>query len=209
MEYEFDPESILLDFEQATVNSVTKLFPDAEQKGCLFHMGQCLWRHVQSIGLRNKYINDDLFRLNVHKLIALAFVPVDDVTQAYSSMIIDFDHDVDELLEYFEKTWVGQRKTRGSRRTKPQFPIPLWNVYDRVIRDLPKSNNSVEANCILREQSKFEIDIEIIRVGQEPKPKKKIYATLDSRLKRIIATYNFESINDYLGRVAVNVKLNC
>lgn len=61
--------------------------------------------------------------------------------------------------------------------------------------------------CILREQAKFEFDIERIRAGQEPK-QKKIYATLDSRLERITAHYNFESVNDYLGRVAANVKLN-
>ena len=51
-------------------------------------------------------------------------------------------------------------------------------------------------------------DIERIRVGQEPKPKKKIYATRDSRLKRIVGSYDFEYVRDYLGRVAANVKLN-
>jgi len=79
-------------------------------------MGQCVWRHVQSIGLQNKYLNDEVFRLNVNKLIALAFVPVDDVSEIYSSMIIDFNQDADELLEYFEKTWVGEKKTRGKYR---------------------------------------------------------------------------------------------
>jgi hypothetical protein len=79
-------------------------------------MGQSVWRDVQSLGLQNKYINDEVFRLNVNKLIALAFVPVDDVSKAYSSMIIDFHHDADELLQYFEKTWVGQKKTRGKCR---------------------------------------------------------------------------------------------
>ncbi|CAF4396253.1 unnamed protein product [Rotaria sp. Silwood2] len=153
---------------------------------------------------------------------------LDDVTKAYSSIIIDFDHDADKLLEYFEKTWVGQKKGRGIRRTKPQFSIQTWNVYDRVLQDLPRSNNSIEgwhrafnnrvsikhpsitklAKCILREQAKFEIDIERIRVGQQAKAKKKIYATLDSRLKRIVASYNFESVGDYLARVAANVKLN-
>jgi hypothetical protein len=49
------------------------------------------------------------------------------------------------------------------------------------------------------------MDIERIRVEQEPKPKKKIYATLDSRLKKIVASYNFESVNDYLARVAASV----
>ena len=77
-------------------------------------MGQSVWRHVQSLGLQNKYVNDDAFRLNVNKLLALAFVPVDDVSRAYSSMIIEFDQDGDELLEYFEKTWVGQKKARGN-----------------------------------------------------------------------------------------------
>ena len=117
----------------------------------------------------------------------------------------------------------------GDRRTKPQFPPQLWNVYTRVVRDLPRSNNSIEgwhqafnrrvsmkhptltklANCIMREQSKFELDIERIRVGQEPKPQKKIYATIDLRLKRVVASYKFESVNDYLANIAANVKLNC
>jgi hypothetical protein len=52
------------------------------------------------------------------------------------------------------------------------------------------------------------MDIERIRVGQQPKSKRKIYATLDARLKRIADTYDFNSVNDYLARIAANVKLN-
>ena len=77
-------------------------------------MGQSVWRQVQFLGLQNKYINNDVFRLNVNKLIALAFVPVDDVSKVYSSIIIQFDQDTDELLEYFERTWIGQKKSRGN-----------------------------------------------------------------------------------------------
>ena len=33
LKFDFDPDSILLDFEQTTINSITKLFPDAVQKG--------------------------------------------------------------------------------------------------------------------------------------------------------------------------------
>jgi hypothetical protein len=52
------------------------------------------------------------------------------------------------------------------------------------------------------------MDIERIGVGQEPKPKKKIYATLDSRLRRIATSYNFGSVNNYLVHMVANVKLN-
>ncbi len=40
--------------------------------------------------------------------------------------------------------------------------------------------------CILREQSRFEIDIERLRAGKQLKKKKKIYANFDARLKRIV-----------------------
>ncbi len=81
----------------------------------------------------------------------------------------------------------------------PIHYVPLKSVhtsslYDHVARDLPRSNNSIEgwhrafncrvsikyptvtklAKCILREQTKFQMNIERIRVGQEPRSKKKI-----------------------------------
>jgi hypothetical protein len=78
--------------------------------GCLFHFGQCLWREVQSLGLQDKYSNDDKFRMNVKKLKALAFVPVSNVIHGYSSIINDFDEEDYDLLDYFERVWIGEKK---------------------------------------------------------------------------------------------------
>jgi hypothetical protein len=72
----------------------------------------------------------------------------------------------------------------------PQSFRPMHSVprHDRVVQDPPRSNNLVErfysafssrvaikhttvtklAKCIIREQTKLEMDIEQIRVGQEP-----------------------------------------
>lgn len=82
-------------------------------------MGQRLWRHVQSIGLQNRYINDELFRLNVNKLITLAFVPPDNVVKADSSLIIDFDQEADGLLTYSKTSLLLGSTTllRGFRST--------------------------------------------------------------------------------------------
>ncbi|CAF1558049.1 unnamed protein product, partial [Adineta ricciae] len=97
-EDDFNPDSILTDFETGTIKSIKSLFPNVVHKGCLFHFGQCVWKNIQHHGLQNKYQEDKSFHLNIKKLIALAFVPVLDVIKAYESIADDFDDDADEFL---------------------------------------------------------------------------------------------------------------
>ena len=145
---------------------------------------------------------------------ALAFVPVSDVIKDYSTIVDDFDEEDYELLDYFERVWVEQKKGRGlcpfkyiymtyliehkiysgNQRGKLKFSLHKWNTYERVIKDLPRSNSAVDvwhstfnhrvsikhpsitklAKCIIREQSRFEIDIERLRAGEQPKKKNKV-----------------------------------
>ena len=81
--------------------------------GCLFHFGQCVWRHVQDNGLAKKYQEDDDFRSNIKKLIALAYLPLDDIIKGFDLVAAEFDDDADDFLDYFEKTWIGEPKRRG------------------------------------------------------------------------------------------------
>ncbi|CAF4933851.1 unnamed protein product, partial [Rotaria sp. Silwood1] len=179
---DFQPESILSDFESGTIKTIKELFPNTVHRGCLFHYGQCIWRHIQENGLSTKYDDDENFTLNVRKLLSLPFVPASEVIEAFELIADEFDDEADTLVEYYEKTWIGEKKKRGAGRKKPKFNNELWNVYERVINDLPRSNNSVEAwhsafanrvsmahpsvaklaDKIRQEQSKFEIDIEQI-----------------------------------------------
>ncbi|CAF2928941.1 unnamed protein product, partial [Rotaria sp. Silwood2] len=66
------------------------------------------------------------------------------VTTGFDLICDQFDDDADDLLDYFEKTWIGEKRRRGTNRKKPQFHHKLWNVYDPVIATVPRSNNSVE-----------------------------------------------------------------
>ncbi|CAF4511903.1 unnamed protein product [Rotaria socialis] len=196
---------------------------------CLFHFGQCIWRHLQSLGLQKKYQEDKYFHWNVRKLLALAFVPVVDVIKAFEFIADAFNDDDDEdFIDYFEKTWIGEPKKRGVGRKNPLFTIDLWNVYDRESANLPRSNNSIEGwhnafakrvsiahptitkltDKIRREQSKFEVDIAQIRQGQEPKPKKATYRKLDDRIKRLVDDYHNVHLVDYMNGLAANVSLN-
>ncbi|CAF3408991.1 unnamed protein product [Rotaria socialis] len=209
---DFRPETILSDFES----------------GCLFHFGQCVWRQVQSKGLSAKYQEDENFRLNVKMLIGLAFLPLSDVITGFDLVAGEFnDDDADDLLDYFERTWIGEPKRRGVGRKKPQFDIPLWNVYDRVMANLPRSNNSVEgwhnafanrvtvahptmqklAEKIRCEQSKFEVDIAHLLQGHQPKSKKACHRKLDERIARLVRDYDPLRISQYLKSIAVNVSL--
>jgi len=81
--------------------------------GCLFHFGQCVWRHVQNNGLSKKYQENDDFRSNIKKLIALAYLPLDDIIKGFDLVAAEFDDDADDFLDYFEKTWIGEPKRRG------------------------------------------------------------------------------------------------
>ena len=122
--------------------------------------------------------------------------------------------------------------------------MQLKNVYESVVQGLPRSNNAVErwhrafnnhvsikhpsitrlAKCILREQARFEIDIERfqtgeqarfeidierLQTGEQPKKKKKNYQKVDARLKRIVLSYDVNNIEEYLTRIAMNLKIGC
>ena len=48
-------------FELASINASHQIFPNVENKGCFFHLGQSGWRKIQSCGLVTRYGNDEQF----------------------------------------------------------------------------------------------------------------------------------------------------
>jgi hypothetical protein len=48
------------------------------------------------------------------------------------------------LVKYYELTWLGCMNRRGDGWVPPRFAIDLWNCYDSVLEDLPKTNNAYE-----------------------------------------------------------------
>ncbi|PVD26834.1 hypothetical protein C0Q70_11981 [Pomacea canaliculata] len=109
--------------------------------------GQCLWRNLQSLGLQDWYLEPENSLL-IKTIQALAFVPPDDVIEAFQQLMDSLDADTDETLSdflaYFESTctWLGI--VQRGRRRRPKFDVAMWNVYNRVGDNLPRTNNSVE-----------------------------------------------------------------
>lgn len=53
-ELELKPLFVLTDFEKGSINAVNLEFPSARSKGCHFHLGQAIYRQVQSARLTKK-----------------------------------------------------------------------------------------------------------------------------------------------------------
>ena len=50
----------------------------------------------------------------------------------------------DDLLQYFEDTYIGRYRRNAPRHLPPLFAINLWNTFNRIDDELLRTNNSVE-----------------------------------------------------------------
>ena len=112
----------MTDFETATVKAFQHEFVGIQHRGCFFHFCQCIYRSIQSKGLQRRYENDSYFALQMRHLASLAFVPTEDVVKAFEDLIdrVDFPSEAQEVIDYFEDTWIG-RLTQSNRRRPPRI----------------------------------------------------------------------------------------
>lgn len=226
-EKNLNPASLLVDFERAALNSIKRHFPQSQIGGCLFHFGQCVWRRIQAEGLASWYAACPENALLIKSLQALAFVPLQDVNNTFEQFTAALDEEMDEILEdfltYFEATWIGI--VQRGRRRRPAFPQELWNVYERVVQDLPRTNNSIEGwhrafdlrvaithptlcrlvDRLRKEQADNELLIEQANAGVALPPIKKKYQYVNQRLKNLVGKYDTTPVLEYLRGIAQNL----
>ncbi|CAF4615362.1 unnamed protein product, partial [Didymodactylos carnosus] len=117
--------------------------PTAELSGCYFHLCQSLLRFLQANGFKQQYETDIEFADNIHKIASLPFLEPKSVVEGFESLCSKFGDDYQPILDYIEDTYIG--RVRGSTRRDPMFPIPFWNMHDRVLNNQHRTNNKVEA----------------------------------------------------------------
>lgn len=122
---------------------------------------------------------------------------------------------------------LGRLNPRSRRRGKPRYPIPLWNLYQRVLDDLPRTNNAPEGwhgavnraigyahptvsalvKFLQYEQSSVEVELLKIQSGiLSQKYSKKLYEEIDKHIKEVVPTYGTIPIVDYLKRIGRHFK---
>ncbi|KAK9717832.1 MULE transposase domain [Popillia japonica] len=138
------PRTITVDFEKPMITALRNEFPDARLRGCLFHFTQCILRDVKSKGLKQRQETDVEFALKLRMLPAVAFVPTESVVEVFETLSENeiFPPEAQEVVDYFEDTWIGRPHRR--QRRPPQFDLNMWSLYQSILEDLSKTNNSVE-----------------------------------------------------------------
>jgi len=177
------------------------------------------------------YQTDEDYAMKVKQMMALAFVPEADVIEVYEKLtssdpFINDAANVDVLIDYFDDNYMG--RVRRGRRGQPRFPIRLWNQYERVVNDLPRTNNATEgwhnafnsmvsvahptagrlARKLQQEQHSSAIKRNQLQTGQAHPKKSKTYQRVDAAIKTIVAQYSSEDQLTYLRNIARVVNIN-
>ena len=222
-----NPDSIMVDFELAAIRAFQNTFPTATITGCMFHFGQCVWRKLQAEGFSERYRNEPDFALLVKRLLALAFVPPQDVIDLFEHLIEDPAYrDIEAICDYMEDNFIG--RLRRGRRGPPRFSLQLWSQFSRVIDNLPRSNNAIEgwhnafnnvvgfahptttklARKLQQEQHSTQLLRRQLELGTTPGKKKKTYIRVNEALHTMVTDYNNRDPITYLGDIARVLNIN-
>ena len=141
-----EPRRIMTDFELGIKAAIFQVYDDCNMKCCFFHLGQSVYRRIQSEGLQTAYqdTRDDTIRNQTHMLLALAFVPIADIQCVFRKLKRSVHESLQPVLQYFEEIYIGI-SARGRRAaTTPMFPPTLWNQRDAALTGQHKTNNVSE-----------------------------------------------------------------
>ena len=139
------PNDVLVDFDRSAINAFQNL--NIEVQGCFYRLSANIWKHTQHLGFSQRYNQEEEFTLYIKMLPALAFLPAGDVIEGFEELVdtirILYDDVADDLLQYFEETYI-RRYRRNAPRRRPLFAINLWNMFNRTDDELSCTNDSAE-----------------------------------------------------------------
>ena len=207
-----NPTDVLVDFERGAINAIQAINNQVDVKGCFYHLSSNIWKHIQNLGLQQRYNDDQEFAVNLRMLCALAFLPPAHVIQGFDDLADhirqNYNQDVDELLDYFEDTYIG-RYRRNAPRRQPMFAIQIWNMFHRTDNELPRTNNSVEgwhrsfqahvSSChpvfwkflsvLKNEENLMRVSITQHLAGHQPPAQRRRYLDCNRRILTIVDDY--------------------
>ena len=97
-----NPSSILIDFEQATINAISNVFSQASVKGCHFHDAKNVWKKIKNYGLV-KLLKQENIRRNI---ISLPLISPNEINNSMEKIIDDVNSKFDKLTDYIINNYI-------------------------------------------------------------------------------------------------------
>jgi len=92
-------------------------------------------------GLLQRYNAELRFALHARMIVALAFVPIDNLDDAFDALSNQLANELTPILNWLEDNYIG-RPGRNNRRRRPAlFPPEIWSMYQLTISGIDKTNN--------------------------------------------------------------------
>ena len=224
-----NPNSVSCDYELAAFQSVSARFPNTSIDGCFFHFVKNFKKCLRNNNLLGLYNNAPNFALQARMIPAMAFVPIPQLDIAFAALGQILPAQLQPILEWLEDNYMGRRVGNNNNRRPPSFPIPMWNVNNRVQQHLERTNNYAEAahRRIMAELQtdhptiwKLITDLKKVQKGRDafhenlvagnaaPK-KQQRYIQCDARIERLVGNFvNYVNITDFLRDLAHNFEMN-
>lgn len=131
---------LICDFEIGIVNAFMSIYPKSKVYGCIFHFGQIIWRQVQKFGQVIDYREDREYRNFIQKILLLSYVPTDFINHLFNIINGKYkDEKYQKIKIFFYESFILNTKNNKNKELK------FWNVYERIIYNIPTSTCSLEA----------------------------------------------------------------
>jgi hypothetical protein len=178
-------------------------------------------RNYYLVSLRILYIFPGCTYMMVKKV--LRDQPAFDVGQGLNAQRTQLQIQTGEFFEYFESTWVGQRRRRAW--TQPLFPLEMWNTYQAVLNDQHRTNNNLEGwhtrfesliggnhpnymrfvEFLKQEEDLNRMQAVQFLAGGNIPPSRVKYRLLNDRIKTVVEDFGNRTILGYLRSIAHNL----
>lgn len=146
---QFQPQVILVDFELSVINALRELVPEIPVKCCRFHLGQSIYRKIQSLGLSTMYQDstDDVSKW-LHPWFGLSFLHPTQVEESFAFDLmadIPSDEKCEQFADFMLKTYIAASAT---------FPPRLWADVPSTMKRTTNGAESFHAHLNVQFSSK-------------------------------------------------------
>lgn len=144
------PRKILTDFETAAMKAFRTVFENIEIGGCFFHLSQSILRKVNECGLKSLYESNQSFAIHIKMLLSLALIPEEEVLELFLEVadlfsdLDEYNEQMEQILLYFERTYVRGRQLRNGTYKPPLFNISIWNHSQSAANCIARTTNCIE-----------------------------------------------------------------